>query len=374
MASVRLPINGSTLRWAREIGRLQEGELGRSCGVTIEKVQAFESGSAFPTYNQMKRLAKKLDRPVTFFFAGPPLTPDVPTTVDFRGRSGDISPLLAREMKRAIVQRSRILDLEGPGRPVEFPTLNRESVSKAALEFRGALGLGLADVPRTGAASQTFSYWRRKLEDLGVLVFQTTGVALSDFRGLSVANDVLPVILLNGSDSPLGKVFTLFHEIGHLATRTSGMCLLDDSVQAETLCNAFAQEFLLPLASVRELKLPADPIQAVEAMSRHFRVSRLAAAVRLRGLRLIGQADLDAVKARTDEDWAASREKLKQSDSVPPRHVLRYRDLGRKYVGTVARALETERISTLDATYLLNAKAVTVQKILEEYFRDAGAH
>jgi len=48
---------------------------------------------------------------------------------------------------------------------------------------------------------------------------------------------------------------------------------------------------------------------------------------------------------------------------------LRFRDLGSGYVGTIARALEDERVDWLEASYLLNAKTPMVQQMIDEYHR-----
>lgn len=66
MASVHVPINGATLRWARLAGCLGEAELGRAANVSAERILAFEDEAEQPTYPQMRHLAKKLDRPLAF--------------------------------------------------------------------------------------------------------------------------------------------------------------------------------------------------------------------------------------------------------------------------------------------------------------------
>jgi Zn-dependent peptidase ImmA (M78 family) len=220
----------------------------------------------------------------------------------------------------------------------------------------------------------TFNYWRQLLESHGVLVFQTTGIVLEVFRGLSVHHDRLPFILLNGADSAGGKVFTLFHEVAHLGNRTSGLCLLEDAVADEALCNAFAAEFLMPAEAVRVLqRQAAETDDLVSLVSAHFRVSPLAAAVQLRRLDLITVVQLEEVRARSDDQWQRSRDRLRESESVPPRWRLRLRDLGPTYVSAVFRALERERVSLLDVTYLLDARVPTIERMLEEFHRTGGA-
>lgn len=373
MVTVRVPINPATLQWARKVGMLHEHDLGRAMGVSFERVAAFEAGIERPTYAQMKRLAKKLDRPLAFFFGDPPKASDVPATVDFRGANVESPPLLARELKRAESHRQTILDLEGPSQNLALPPVSRENLERTALALREMLSLKPEQMPPTPVGPATLSYWIRKLESLGILVFQTTRIPLSDFRGLSIFHEYLPIIMLNGSDSASGKVFTLFHEIAHLGSRTSGLCLLNETINVEALCNAFAQEFLMPANSFADFPADLDYMQAVEKVSRNYRVSKLAAAVRLRTLGRISQTELDDVRKQSDEEWQANRNRMRESEGGPSYHLLRYRDLGPKFVGTVVRALESERIGIVDACYMFGAKVPTVDKIVSEYYKESGS-
>ena len=222
--------------------------------------------------------------------------------------------------------------------------------------------------------SQVFNFWRGLLEGAGVLVFQATGISLDTFRGLSVHHTKLPMILVNGSDSPAGRTFTLFHEVAHLINRTSGLCVLRESVDVEALANNFAASFLMPESAVRDhLEVRSEALEMAEQLARHFKVSVLAAAVRLRRLDFLDEAQLEAVRAASDEHWERRRDAQKQNDGFVPQWRLRYRDLGPTYIGAVARAMEDRRIDMLDATYLLNARLPMVEQMLDEYYRTGGA-
>ena len=154
------------------------------------------------------------------------------------------------------------------------------------------------------------SFWRGLLERHGFLTFQTTRVELAVFRGLSIHHDVLPIILLNGADSNNGKIFTLFHEVAHLANRTNGMCVLSDDVNEESIANAFAADFLMPRSQVDRIASSAGgtALERAEAMAETLKVSVLAAGVRLRTLDLISDEDLESIRLESDRRWEDSRE------------------------------------------------------------------
>lgn len=374
--TARAPISPAALTWAREVSHVTVEELAKALNVKPGRVNEFEDGDARPTFRQLALLAAKLDRPLGFFFARPPERYDVPEAADFRGRGhGELPAALAREMRRAEQHRDAMLDLGwDTSRRIKTGAVGWTKVAARANELRQSFGLKDTFVPPESQNSQVFNFWRGLLEENGVLVFQTTGIAVDIFRGVSVHHDDLPLILLNGADSPTGRTFTLFHEVAHLINRTSGLCALRESVDEEALANNFAANFLMPEPAVRaRLSKPDGPLSVAEQLARHFKVSPLAAAVRLRRLDIIDDDDLEAVRADSEENWARQREAQSQKGGFVPQWRLRYRDLGPTYIGAVARALEDRRVDMVDATYLLNARAPTIEQMLDEYHRTGGA-
>lgn len=372
----RAPIDPSALVWAREVSQVSASELASALGVTPLRISEFEGGEALPTFRQLTLLATRLDRPLGFFFAPPPSVPDVPETADFRGRAHDDLPSdLAREMRRAEQHRDAMRDLgERPGQRVRTGPIGWQNLATRATQLREQFGLTDVFVPPESSNNQVFNFWRGLLEHHGILVFQTTKIPLETFRGLSVHHEDLPIIIVNGADSPAGRTFTLFHEVAHLVNRTSGLCALRETVNEEALANNFAANFLMPETAVRaHLQYTEDALAASEHLARHFKVSNLAAAVRLRRLAFISDEDLDRVRAASEETWARAREANKQKNGFVPPWRLRYRDLGPTYVGTVARALEDRRVDLVDATYLLNARLPMVEQMIGEYYRTGGA-
>jgi len=358
------------------VSHLSIEDLAKALNVKPARVEEFEGGDARPTFRQLGLLAAKLDRPLGFFFAPPPERPDLSETADFRGRAHDEMPAsLARETRRAEQHRDAMLDLGwGSDAHLDIGYIDWKSVAVRASELRARLGLTDAFVPPESQNSQVFNFWRGLLEGAGVLVFQATGISLDTFRGLSVHHTKLPMILVNGSDSPAGRTFTLFHEVAHLINRTSGLCVLRESVDVEALANNFAASFLMPESAVRvHLEVRSEALEMAEQLARHFKVSVLAAAVRLRRLDFLDEAQLEAVRAASDEHWERRRDAQKQNDGFVPQWRLRYRDLGPTYIGAVARAMEDRRIDMLDATYLLNARLPMVEQMLDEYYRTGGA-
>lgn len=372
---VRVPINGSTLAWARNVLGIDQEALAKAAGVKPERLAAFENGEAQPTYNQATALAKRLDRPLAFLFVPPPNESDVPATLDFRGRLlGDLPEQLNREIRRAEDHRNALLDLESLERAPELEHVTKVNAEARAAEFRETLGLNPTFVPPAGNSSQIFNFWRGLLESHGYLIFQTTGIDLEVFKGLSIEHDRLPIIIVNGGDANNSKIFTLFHEVAHIANRTSGVCLLDDDVREEALANKFAANCLMPREQVERLVTSnLGALTEPELVAAHFKVSLLASAIRLRTLDRLSERELAKIRSETADAWQEFRKAQKHSKGFPPPWRLRWRDLGGNYVGTIARAVDSRRIGLIDATYLLDARLPTVDRLFAEYYRTGGS-
>lgn len=291
--SVRVPIRGVTLEWARTAMGISAEELAKTAAVKPGQVEQWEAGDAVPTLPQLRKVAHHLERTIAFFLTDPPASTGVPAMVDFRGATaGTVPSVVRRETKRAEQYRDTTLELDGaPDAQLRLQPFDRRTLIDAAAMLREQLLAVVPDgKPRT--PGEGFNRWREALERLGVLVFQSTGVSRSIYRGLSVFHEQYPIILVNGADAANGKIFTLFHELGHLSNRSSGLCVEQEDGHEESLCNAFAAEVLMPATDVRRRIARSSRADMVRQVVSTYGVSALAAAIRLHSLQLLDAADL----------------------------------------------------------------------------------
>jgi len=89
---------------------------------------------------------------------------------------------------------------------------------------RGLLGVSVAEQSEWVGEYDALNGWIAAFERSGVLVFQTGDVSLDEMRGFSLNERVLPVIVLNAKDSQRGRVFTMMHELVHVALSRGGVC------------------------------------------------------------------------------------------------------------------------------------------------------
>jgi Zn-dependent peptidase ImmA (M78 family) len=79
---------------------------------------------------------------------------------------------------------------------------------------------------------QAYRGWRTAIEARHALTFQIAGVDTAEALGFSLAFDVLPVIAVNQKLKPNGRIFTLLHELVHVAMGASGLCdLVEEAIR-----------------------------------------------------------------------------------------------------------------------------------------------
>ncbi|EQD26865.1 DNA-binding protein, partial [mine drainage metagenome] len=101
----------------------------------------------------------------------------------------------------------------------------------------------------------------------------------------------------NGADSKAAQMFSLAHELAHLALGQSGVSDAEagrvPEQAIERWCNQVAAELLMPLTTLREAVQREAPIeQEIQRLARSFKVSTLVALRRLFDAGFINEATL----------------------------------------------------------------------------------
>lgn len=127
----------------------------------------------------------------------------------------------------------------------------KQKPEKLAEQIIGFLGIQHHELAAIKPGYDALNYWKQIFEEKGVLVFQSSGVPLHIMRGACVAEEQLPVVVVNSNDTVNGRIFSLFHELVHIVLREDGISNfryqtkeLYDKV--EVFCNHTAAEVLVP--------------------------------------------------------------------------------------------------------------------------------
>lgn len=288
---IRAQINHEILVWAREQAGLSIDSAASKLRVPVDRIIAWESGDLSPTIRQLRLIGKAYRRPSAFFYLSEPPDPD-PQISDYRRAQRvreEKPPELIYEIRRTRSRREIALEVlrqlgEEPN-VFDLALDSQDDPYALGSQIREYLGVRTDDQFAWENPYQALNAWIEVFEAQGIFVFQFSGIEVQIIRGFSITESPLPVIALNAKDSPRARIFTLFHEICHLAIDTGGLCDLheepDESASLEIFCNAVAAEALVPRETLlAQLELTSHlgedewPDQSLRALSNRFMVSR----------------------------------------------------------------------------------------------------
>ncbi len=260
--------NPDVVRWAREAAGFAVWDAAENLGLPEERLEAIERGQERFTFPQLRAAAALYKRSIcVFYLAAPP--DEARPVADFRrvpeSEDRPISPELLLAMRRLAYKREAAVRLIDFAAPYDWSYVNSlqpgGNPEQVAAELRAALRV---PPPVSLRDYDVLKVWRSAVEARGTLVFLVRNVDVDEMRGMAIGQRPFPVIALNRSDSPRGRLFSLVHEYVHVCLGTSSMC--DDFTQdrpsknehevdeIETFCNAVAAAILMPAETVRRAR------------------------------------------------------------------------------------------------------------------------
>ncbi len=379
--------NPALLVWARESAGLTADSVAKKIDVKVDRIRAWESGQERPSVAQLRNFAAATKRPLAVFYLGePPSTFDA--LHDFRaganaGDRGSISPELAFEIIKAYDRREWALELMSDLQitPANFGVGLRmgEDAEIAAGKIRAALEVRTTTQSQWRVDNEAFREWRSLLEHHGILTFQATNLELDEARGFSISLRPLPVVVVNIKDAYRGRIFTLLHEVTHIALNDGGICDLDDnqrrnaSARIETFCNRVAGAILFPRSEL----LAASEVRnhratdmtwsdsELQSLSRRFGGSRDALLVRLLTLGMTSESFYYKKRDEYKIEHAKWREQRKEGFAPP--HVVSLSSAGPLFTSLVIENFNREHITASEVSDYLQVRIKHLPEIQRDH-------
>jgi len=313
------------LRWAVERSGKEPETLERK----FPKLNAWLERQSAPTLKQLENFAAATYTPFGYFFLDAP--PEEPLPIpDFRTRrpealrkpSGDLlDTIYLCQQRQAWFQdfaREEGLDPV----PLIASLTATAPVVQAAESIRAAIAFDLEQRRQDPTWAEALRRLIHSVEDAGILIM-VSGIVGSnthrkldpeEFRGFALADRSAPLIFVNGADSKAAQMFTIAHELAHLALGQSALSDADASVfpdaNAERWCNQVAAEMLVPLAVLQEELRTGESVEAAVArLARRFKVSSLVVLRRI--------WDAGAFRSR-DQFWTAYEKEVEKVRELAP--------------------------------------------------------
>jgi Zn-dependent peptidase ImmA (M78 family) len=339
-----------------------------------------EAGEREPSRPQLLKMADRYRRPLlTFYLPQPPAA--APRTHDFRtlpnrevGDEATIDALVRDVRTRQALVRGALEDAEeAEARAFVGSVDPRTGAQGLADAMSNLLALDRAAYRQARTIEQAFRILRDAAEAAGVFVLLignlghwTTNLSPGVFRGMALADDVAPFIVINETDSKAAWPFTLLHELGHILLGQSGISGYDSEQAVERLCDDAAARFLLEREELREIAGYGDFEELVEqvgAFANARKVSRKMVAYNLLRERLIDAALYRLLAARFDEDRLEFPRK--PANGAPDYYVVRRHRVGQGLLTLVDRMVAGGALTTTKAGKVLGVKPTAIGRMTE---------
>lgn len=382
MAQVKASITPALLKWARK-------ELDISDKTAMKEMHKnyflWEEGKDKPSIPQLREIAKKYKRPLAvFYLKTPPKTKS--RSKDCRTINSQQNHPLTKPTILAMRRAGRVQDLAielseylDEKLKFEFISVNLDTnTEELALMVRERLGVSLETQmawkePKNKRGKEAYLGWHKAIEQIGIIVLKHS-FPEKEARGFALYSEEVPVIVVNSHDTDNGKIFSLFHELGHIMLRKSAMSDMkyvgyaDTTRKIEIFCNRFAGEFLVP--KYKLLKIAGENLKShwnedeINSISKKFSVSRFVIIRRLFDNKLMSQ---DFYKQKQDEYNKEFKEKSSTFFGKPNLAKRPIRNNGEYFTGLVLDNFHLGHITYKDVADYLNTKTKYVGEVITRF-------
>lgn len=334
------PVTPTAMRWARESAGYTRADAAAKLKHPESVIEAWETGAVKPSLTQAKKIAQAYRYPLNVLYLKeiPETFPEIP---DLRSsqKNSHVGPeswspnlrwLIRQGYDRQAIARE-LLMAEG-ARNLNWIGSEASMAKRPkdlAAQIRNSLKVPIEDQFRWKDVRFALFEWIDRIEANGVFVHQSNHhqayrIDTAEMRGLALADDIAPFIILNNYGALAGKIFTLMHELAHLwigKPGISGAVLFRDAEtkqdRIELYCNRVAAEVLIPGSEYKKVKESAESGITEKWIAKYankFKVSKDAMACRARE-----QGDLSwerylELHAKYEEEWKEAKRFQKEKE------------------------------------------------------------
>jgi Zn-dependent peptidase ImmA (M78 family) len=369
-----IQINTKVLTWARESLALTRNQAAENSGISVKRLTQLEEGKKQITLDELKVFSKIYKRTIaTLLLKAPPKEKPLPAdrrTIDSKNiGSFQEKSIMAVRKARALAQSYIELKTE---MGMKIPKFNffasiKEKPQTIAIKLRQLLYLDeLRELKNINHALEAYI---EKVESLGVAVFQL-GLTKDKLRGFSLTDETIPIIgIKRGGETATAKIFTLFHELGHIILNEGGLCDLSEksTIEIEKWCNAFSAEVIIPAAELLQMKVVLEQKQAgnkiwaksvLVTLGNYFHAGPLAI------LRCLLENKLTTPAYYKEKHHAWNKPPFGRSKTNEGRNIAKetIKEKGRTYISLAFLAFDQKRIDLKDLSDFLGIRFSYIPK------------
>ncbi len=301
--SPRVHIKPELLQWACQRSQVDPEKLRKR----FPKFDDWKNGTVKPTLRQAEKFAKFTHVAIGTLFMPEPMEEPMPIqdlrTVGDQPISQPSANLLDTiymcQQRQDWYKSFALSEGENPLPFVGSATVESD-IEVTAKEIRTKLGFDVELRRELPNWTDALRYFVDQADKLGILVM-ISGIVRSnshrkldpeEFRGFALADELAPLIFINGTDTKAAQIFTLAHELAHIWLGESSLSnAAPDSFPShvtEKWCNQVAAELLVPIQSLRDsFRDDAELSDEFKRLAHYYKVSTLVILRRLYDMDII---------------------------------------------------------------------------------------
>lgn len=366
--NIDIAVNPKVLVWAREALALNRANATEKTGLSAKRLTQLEEGEKQPSLDELKELSKAYKRTIaTLLLTKPPKEKPLPTdrrTIESKdiGYFHEKTILAIRKARALVVSLVELKQDAGITIPkFQYKALIQYNPALIANKLRKELNLD--EVRQFENINYALDAYTEKIEALGVAVFQLS-LTQDQLRGFSMVDEVMPIIVIKrGGEQATSKIFTLFHELGHILLNDGGLCDLSENTnqQIEKWCNAFSAEMLIPTSELLQMNIVIEQKSNGEKiwakkdlieLGNHFHVGPLAI------LRSLLENNLTTPAFYKDKHQAWNKPSFGRAKKPEGRNIAKetIKEKGKTYISLAFSAFDQNRIDLKDLSDFLGVK------------------
>lgn len=372
--NIHIAANHKVLVWARESLAITRNQASERTGISGKRLSQLEEGEKQITLDELKELSKAYKRTIaTLLLTEPPKEKALPAdrrTINSK-ELGNFHEKTIMAVRKARALAQSFIELKGE-MGVKIPKLSfsasiHDRPCQVAAKLRKHLNLN--ELREIKNINHVLEAYIEKVETLGIAVFQL-GLTQDGLRGFSLTDESIPVIgIKRGGEAPTAKIFTLFHELGHILLNEGGLCDLSEKtdMEIEKWCNTFAAGVLIPTAELLEMGIVQEQKQTGNKiwqkaelinLGNYFHVGPLAV------LRCLLENKLTTANYYNEKHLAWNKPQFGRAKNPEGRNIAKetIKEKGRTYISLAFSAFDQNRIDLKDLSDFLGIKLSYIPK------------
>lgn len=378
MATIELKLSPKIIEWVANKQGMTALSLAQN--LTPKKQDKFLEGKV--TKGIAEKLAKLAGIPFGYLFLEhPPIEkkleiPDFRRSIEYVELSKNFTDTYKDVLFKIDWYKDYLKDI---GADNKLPFVNKftinDKINDVSNDIEKTIGFKIDDILKKVRHDSYFSVVSKLVENAGILVFKNGVVGnstrrkldIDEFRGFSIVDDIAPAVFINGADSFSAQIFTLFHEVAHIWIGQGGISDWDYEHKIESFCNKVSANILMPKNKyIEKWTIESsdfdEPIYINKHVSKFFKVSEYASAIRAKDLNLITNDIFLMIRAACLSSYKNIE---KKNDGGSPYNTIPYRN-SNKITDAVLALTMSQGIPIREAGRILNIKADTVIELYKK--------